>query len=188
MHAIQTRAAVPRGLWTVDRERSSVEFSIRHLMVATVRGRFGGFEGTLDAAGPGPPRAVGAVEVATIDTGEAIRDERLRGPDFFDAGRSPTIRFASRAVEQRDGNRFRIVGELTIKDTTREIELHASEANVRDGCLELDLRGELSRRDFGIESDELLEAGISDKVRLALRISLVRIPTPIPVGPVRETT
>lgn len=162
---------VPAGTWTVDPRRSRVGFSIRHLMVATVKGRFADCEGTLDARGA--PRAFGSVQAATIDTGDAVRDERLRSSDFFDADRIPEIRFASRELGQADGA-LRIVGDLTIKDTTRAIELGASAGVARDGHLELDLRGELSRGEFGIESDELLEAGISDRVKLVLSISLVR--------------
>jgi polyisoprenoid-binding protein YceI len=175
-----TTALAPAGIWAVDPRRSRAGFSIRHLMVATVKGHFADCEGTLDARGPSPPRAFGNVRAATIDTGNAVRDERLRSSDFFDADRFPEIRFASRELDQADGV-LRIVGDLTIKDTTRPIEFRASVDAARNGHLELDLRGELSRGEFGIESDELLEAGISDKVKLLLRISLVKTTAP-PAG------
>src|SRR6202022_3659844 len=87
---------VPPGTWHVDPAHSSVEFEIKHMMIATVRGRFRGFEGTPTAPG-----------------------------DFFDGGGYPEIRFESTRVEALGGSRFRILGDLTIKDTTREIELEA---------------------------------------------------------------
>lgn len=167
-----TASTIPASTWTVDRERSTVELKLRHLVVATVRGRFASFAGTLDIDEAGPQSASGAVHVATIDTGDATRDERLRGAEFFDCARYPEIRFASSSIESR-GDRLRIVGELTIKDRTREIELLARRRGAASERLELEVSGELRRSEFGIESAELLEAGISDRVELALHLSLV---------------
>lgn len=165
---------VPVATWTVDPRRSTVGFKIRHLLIATVRGRFTDFEGTLEVGERGPLRACGTVRTATIDTGDPIRNERLSGPEFFDTATSSEMRFVSMSVEPVDGETLRIVGDLTIRDTTREVELRARRTAAVGERLELDVDGELSRSDFGIESAQLLEAGISDRVELALHVSLVK--------------
>src|SRR4051794_37958655 len=115
---------VPAGTWRVDPTHSSVGFEVKHLMIATVRGRFTEFEGTIEAAedDPSNSRAWGSVKVASIDTGDADRDAHLRSPDFFDVERYPEARFESTRVEHMEGGRYRMAGDLTIKDETREVE------------------------------------------------------------------
>lgn len=172
--ALHAEAVVPAGSWMVDRERSTVEFGIRHLLLVPLKGRFEEFEGTLVVDRAGDAVARGLVRAASIETGDATRDERLRGSEFFDAERWPAIRFASERVERLDTSRLRIVGELTIRDATRELELTARRTSATRDGIELALTGELSRSAFGVESRQLLEAGISDRVELLLRVWLVR--------------
>ena len=95
------------------------------MMISTVRGRFRVFDGTLEAAedDPANSRAWGSIKVASIDTGNAERDEHLRSPDFFDADRYPEIRFASTRVAHVEGGTYNVWGDLTIKDVTREVEI-----------------------------------------------------------------
>jgi polyisoprenoid-binding protein YceI len=121
---------VPAGTWHVDPSHSSVAFEVKHLMIATVRGHFGDFEGTIEAAedDPANSRVYGSVRVASIDTGNADRDEHLRGPDFFDVGRYPEARFESTRIEHIEGGHYRLAGNLTIKDETREVEF--------EGCVD----------------------------------------------------
>lgn len=171
---LRADAVVPAGSWMVDCEHSTVGFGIRHLLLVPLKGRFREFEGTLRLDRSGDALARGLVRTATIETGDATRDERLRGSDFFDAERWPAIRFASTQVEQIDASRFRIVGQLTIRDATRELELTARRTAASPDGIELRLTGELSRSAFGVESAQLLQAGISDRVELALRVRLVR--------------
>lgn len=170
-HATATARAVPQGAWTVIPECSRVGFAIRHLAVATVRGRFREFAGTLNAADPAAPWGEGRVVVASIDTGEPVRDERLRGPDYFDAARHPEIRFATSAVE-RAGAELQIAGDLEIKGTVRRIILSGRAEPAGRGEMRLELRGEVRRSEFGVESRELLEAGVADRVRLELDLVL----------------
>ncbi len=174
MQIIDATPVVPASTWTVDPLHSSVAFKLRHLMVMPVRGRFTVFEGTLAVARDGRARAYGAVQAATIDTSDAIRDERLRGPDFFDTANSPEIAFASSSIKTLDDETLLIAGDLTIRGTTRGIELRARRTAVAAERIELELEGALRRSDFGIESAQLLEAGISDRVELALRVSLTK--------------
>jgi polyisoprenoid-binding protein YceI len=154
-HPVVHDAIAPPGTWHVDATQSEIGFAVRHIMVATVSGRFTGFDGTLEVSYDGVAKAAGTIRAATIDTNEPVRDARLRSDDFFDVERYPTITFVSTAIEQLDGGRFRIVGQLTIRRVTREIEL---EAVVRGAARDvsgderttLELRGELSHRAFGV--------------------------------------
>ena len=108
---------VPLGTWNVDPTHSSVEFSIKHMMIATVRGRFKDFEGTIEAAEDiNDSKVVGVVRTASVDTNEPTRDEHLRGADFFDAERYPEARFESRRIVPLGGPNFRVIGDLTLKD------------------------------------------------------------------------
>ena len=141
-------------------------------MVTVVRGGFTGFDACLETDSAGVLRAAGAVRVDTIDTGHALRDEHLRGTAYFDAAGHPEIGFASTAIDL-DGEEIRMVGELTIKGTTRPIELHGHVTLVDDRAV-LDVSGALRRREFGIDSSELLDAGIADKVTPTLHLSLVQ--------------
>lgn len=162
----------PAGSWVIDPARSSVRFTIRHLMVATVHGHFGGFTGSLRLDDDGGARAAGTVHVATLHTGNRIRDERLHDPEFLDTDQHPDIRFHSTAIEEADEDAWTITGELTIKRTTRPIRLRAQRVATANGLLELELHGELSRSEFGITSAELLNAGISNTVKLELHVTL----------------
>lgn len=175
-------SVVPAGKWSVDAPRSSVAFAVKHMVVATVNGRFHEFAGMLEM-GSGAPRATGVVKAASIDTNESVRDEHLRdSPDFFDVERYPEISFNSTRIDYLDGGRLRIVGALTMRGVTREIELDAQLGGTRreaggDEWIELELRGELNRRDFGLTWNQALETGgalLGNKVKIALDISAVR--------------
>ena len=166
----------PAGTWVIDPPRSTVRFAIRHLMVATVHGHFDGLTGSLRVDDDGAARAAGAVHAATLHTGNAIRDGRLHGPEVFDTDRYPDIRLCSTAIEEADAGTWTITGELTIKRTTRPIQLRARRVAAADNMLELKLNGQLTRSEFGISSEELLNAGISDTVKLELHVTLAPAP------------
>jgi polyisoprenoid-binding protein YceI len=169
------------GLWQVDPVHSVVEFRVRHMMIATVKGRFRDFDGTIDACEV--PSVAGTIRVASLETLDARRDEHLRSPDFFDAERFREISFEACAIEfSGDDRRFLVPGELTIKDVTRPILL--------DGVFQgfgvhpnggeriaFGLRGELDRTDFGLVWNRALETGgmlVGNTVELALNISAMR--------------
>ena len=173
---------VPAGKWSVDASRSSVTFAVKHMMLATVKGRFREFDGMLEI-GSGAPRATGVVKAASIDTSESVRDEHLRSsPDFFDVEGHPEISFNSTRIDYLDGGRLRIVGELTMRGVTRETELDAQLKRPRpeaDGGerITLELRGELDRRDFGLTWNQRLDTGgalLGNKVKIAVEISAVK--------------
>ena len=175
---------VPAGRWRVDPAHSSVAFEVKHMMISTVRGHFREFDGTLDAAedDPADSRAWGSVYVASIDTGNAERDEHLRSADFFDAARYPEIRFASTRVAHVEGGTYHVWGDLTIKDVTREVEVSATVegagqdpwGNERVGIA---IRGEIDRTDFGLRWQQKLATGgllVGENVRVLADISAVR--------------
>src|ERR1051325_11246818 len=109
--------------WTIDAAHSSAEFSVKHLMIATVRGRMSIARGEVDydPAQPAAPRVDAELEVATINTGAAQRDAHLRSPDFFDAANHPTIRFVATRAEPIDAPRGRLHGDLTIRGVTKPV-------------------------------------------------------------------
>jgi polyisoprenoid-binding protein YceI len=173
---------MPIGKWSVDPSRSSVRFALKHMMLATVRGCFREFEGTLEI-GSGDLQAMGVLKTASIDTNEPVRDKHLRdSPDFFDIESYPEISFTSTQIVSVDDGRFRIVGDLTMRGVTGEIALDAKVDRTRhdaddDERIELDLRGELNRRDFGLTWNQALETGgalLGNKVKIALEISAVK--------------
>jgi polyisoprenoid-binding protein YceI len=175
-------SVVPAGKWSVDAPRSSIAFAVKHMMLATVKGHFREFDGMLEI-GSGAPRATGVVKTASIDTSEAVRDEHLRSsPDFFDVERYPEITFNSTRIDYLDRGRLRIVGDLTMRGVTRKIELDAQLNDTRheaddDERIELELRGKLNRRDFGLTWNQALETGgalLGNKVKIALEIAAAR--------------
>jgi polyisoprenoid-binding protein YceI len=178
-----TTIAVPTGTWNVDPAHSKVGFAVKHMGIATVRGEFSGFAGTLEIGEDlSSAKAYGTVKVETIDTSEQQRDEHLRSADFFDAAQYPELKFKSTSIEALDDEEFRITGNLTLHGVTNEVVLHADVqgtdvdpwGNNRVG---LEVTGQLSRGDYGMKFNQALGSGnmlVSDKVKLALDISAVK--------------
>lgn len=177
-----TSAIVPAGTWNIDASHSTIGFSVKHMMIATVRGRFTQFAGSLDADEYGAVKIDGIVQAASIDTNEGQRDEHLRSPDFFDAANHPQIRFASTSLAPTAADEYRITGALTIKGMTREVTLDATVNGAGtdpwgNERIALEARGTISRKDFGLNWNQLLEAGgvlVGDKITLILDLSTVK--------------
>ena len=111
--------------WNLDATHSGINFSIRHMVVSKVRGRFARFGGLLNLDDGDLTRSVveATIDASSIDTGTPQRDEHLRSADFFDVEQFPEIRFRSRRIERIEDARYRVVGDLTIRDVTREVAL-----------------------------------------------------------------
>jgi polyisoprenoid-binding protein YceI len=180
----QGMVRVPAGTWNLDPAHSSAAFEVKHMMIATVRGHFREFGGRLDAAeeDPANSRVTGWAKVASIDTGNAERDAHLRSAEFFDAERYPEIRFASTRIQHVDGGDYRVSGELTIKDVTREVEMTATVegaaedpwGNERVG---ISVRGTIDRTDFGLTWQQRLQGGgllVGERVSILVDVSAVR--------------
>src|SRR3954447_23461502 len=109
-----TATTIPTGTWTVDPAHSKVGFAVKHMGIATVRGEFTEFDGTLEIAGDlSSAKAYGTVKVASVDTNEPQRDAHLRSADFFDADTYEDVAFESTRIEAIDEDTYRIVGNLT---------------------------------------------------------------------------
>jgi polyisoprenoid-binding protein YceI len=174
---------VPTGTWHVDPAHSSVEFEVKHMMIATVRGRFRDFEGTIHAAEDiANSRVHGVVKTASIDTNEPDRDAHLRSADFLDAERYPESRFESKLIEPLGDARYRVVGDLTIKDLSREVQFEATVGGAErdpwgNDRVGVRLRGSIDRNDFRLNWQRLLETGgflVGDEVRLVVDVSAVK--------------
>src|SRR3954447_1528119 len=120
----RTSPVVPAGAWRVDPVHSSVQFAVKHMGIATVRGKFTRFEGALEVHEDlASSRAYGKVDAASIDTDEPDRDAHLRSPDFFDVEKYPEITFESTRVEPIDEDSSTVYGNLTMHGVTKEIRL-----------------------------------------------------------------
>jgi polyisoprenoid-binding protein YceI len=172
---------IPSGTYNVDPTHSNVGFEVRHMGIATVRGAFKQFTGTVDATGDAP-RLEGSVEVPSIDTGESNRDGHLQSPEFFDAEQHPQITFSSTQTEATPEGAIKLVGEITIKGTTKPIELTGALAengqdpwgNERIG---FEVEGKIDRRDFDLKWNQTLPNGnllVSNDVKLVISVSAVK--------------
>src|SRR5438552_4117311 len=121
--AVKPETTIPSGTWSIDPVWSSLGFEVKKLGLATIKGRALGFEGTV--TGGESPTIEGTVDVSSITTFDETRDAHVQSPDFFDAERYPKIRFRSTSVVQR-GDELVVTGDLTIKGTTRPIELRGT--------------------------------------------------------------
>ena len=176
--------AIGTTTWNLDATHTSIEFSVKHLMISTVKGRFGSFTGTVvvDEAHPERAKIEVAIDVASIDTRTEQRDAHLRSADFFDAEQFPKITFVGTRLEGDPNGEFTLVGDLTIKGTTREIALHGeNEGRGKDPWggerVGFSLKGKFSRGDFGITWNAALETGgvvVSDEVKLSIDAEFVK--------------
>jgi len=171
------------GTWNVDPVHSSVEFAVKHMMISNVKGRFRSFEGTvqLDEANPTASSVTAAIDTASVDTSEPQRDAHLRSADFFDVEQFPKMTFGSKRVALVDDTHAKVIGDLTIRDVTREVVLDVEyEGQIRDAWgkqrAAFTAKTELNRKDFGLNWNKLIETGgvvVGDKVRVTLNIAAV---------------
>ena len=164
--------------WQIDLAHSEVLFSVKHMMISTVRGKFSRFSGTVDANEQNPTDAQIAVQIeaASLDTGNEQRDGHLRSPDFVDADNWPSIRFDGTRIEGNVADEFSLYGDITIRDVTREIELRVTnEGSVVDpwgwSRIGFSAKTKLDRRDFGLLYNQALEAGgfvVGDEIEISI--------------------
>ena len=172
------------GTWTIDPSHTGIGFVARHAMVTKVRGSFTEFEGTLDLNGADPSSSSAnlTVQLASIDTGNADRDGHVKGPDFFDVEKNPTMTFTTTSVKQTDDDEFVLVGDLTIKGVTKPVEIKVEAdgvvtdpfGNTRAG---FEGSAEISRKDFDLTWNVPLDGGgvlVSDKIKIHLDVSAIK--------------
>ena len=155
--------------WNIDSSHSQAEFTVKHMMITKVRGRFADVEGAilLNEASPEESSVKVEIDAASIDTREEDRDAHLRSEDFLNAEAHPTLTFESRRIEGleiEEGTQFRVIGDLTIRGTTKEVELNATfEGRGQDpwGNQRVAFSADttIDRRDFGLTWNQALETG-----------------------------
>jgi polyisoprenoid-binding protein YceI len=174
-----------KATYTIDPAHSSVQFSVRHLMISTVRGTFSGVKGTVihDSDDPSAGALDAEIDVNTVSTGDEKRDGHLKAPDFFDVAAFPVMTFKSTQVTKGPDTSYTVVGHLTLHGVTKPLTLDVEEVSeeakdpwgsTRIGAT---AKGKLKRSDFGLVWNAVLETGgvmISDEVKLEFDLQLVK--------------
>lgn len=169
--------------WTIDPSHSVVEFSVRHMMISTVKGRFNNVQGTITDVADDPSLSSVEVQIdpASINTGDDKRDAHLKSPDFFDVERYPVMTFKSTRIEGTRAN-FTVTGDLTLKDQTRPVTLQATfngEGQNPYGktIASFSATTSLNRKDWGLNWNVALETGgvlVSDTIKLEMEVQAVK--------------
>lgn len=168
-------------IWTIDPAHTDVEFAVKHMMIATVKGRFSDIKGTAEVPEAGEPTINVTIRVGSIDTRQEQRDAHLRSPDFFDVENHPEMRFVStKTVSAADG--WKISGNLTIKGVTKPVTLDVTnEGTGRDPWgnerMGVSASTKIDRREFGLTWNAALEAGgflVGDDVKISVNAELLK--------------
>lgn len=170
--------------WTIDSSHSAVNFSVRHLVIAKVRGRFAKFEGHVafdDATGK-PTRVVASIDAASVDTRDDKRDAHLRSADFFDVEKHPKLTFESTSLEARGKDHFVLRGNLSLHGVTKEIALDVTEeGRAKDPWggerAAFSAKGSLDRKEYGLTWNQALEAGgvlVGEKIDIEIEVEAVK--------------
>ncbi|HEX3051440.1 MAG TPA: YceI family protein [Aggregatilineaceae bacterium] len=170
--------------WQIDNAHSSVQFSVRHMMITNVRGEFERFSGDLNLNEDDPTQSTVKVEIetASINTREQRRDDHLRSADFFDAATYPTMTYVSKQVVRTGDNTAKMIGDLTIKDQTREVTLDVEFMGQGKNpwgatVAGFNARGKINRKDFGLNWNVALETGgwlVGDDINIAIELEVVK--------------
>ena len=169
--------------WNIDPSHSAAEFSVRHLMITNVKGRFGQLSGSieLDTDHPETSRVDVTIDATSIDTRDEKRDTHLRSADFFDTEKFPTLTFKSTSVKKA-GDGFEVTGDLTMHGVTKSITLEVDElsapgkdpwGNTRVGT---SAKAKINRKDWGLNWNAALETGgvlVGEQVKISIDVSLV---------------
>lgn len=168
--------------WKIDPAHTSIGFTVRHMVIAKVHGRFKSFDGGVTFDGDRAVSADVRIDAASIDTQVEARDGHLRSADFFDVAAWPTLTFRSSRMERVGGDRYRVVGELTIHGVTREVAIDAeflgrmvdpfgTERIAFSGTTHID------RKDFGLTWNKAVETGgvlVGDRIDIQLEVQAVK--------------
>jgi polyisoprenoid-binding protein YceI len=170
--------------FSLDAAHSSFEFSVRHMVISSTKGRFAKFDATaqIDEANLANSSATITIDTNSIDTREEARDNHLRSADFFDAANHPTMTYVTKRIEPKGGNDYRIIGDLTVRGMTHEVPLQAEVTgpikdpygNTRYG---ISAEGKINRKEWGLNWNAVMEAGgllVGDDVKLSAELELVQ--------------
>jgi polyisoprenoid-binding protein YceI len=172
--------------WQIDSAHSQIQFTVRHMMISNVRGRFENFTGVVEFNEQDPARSKVDVQIeaASINTKEPQRDAHLRSPDFFDADKYPYITFKSKRITVKDANHGYLVGDLTIRDVTREVTLdveYAGQAKSPWGTVSAGFSAmtKINRKDWNLTWNQALETGgvlVGDEITVNIELEIVKQP------------
>lgn len=173
-------STIQNGTYAIDASHSNVEFAVKHMMITTVKGRFGDVKGTVTLPESGQPVVDVTIGAASIDTRVEARDTHLRSADFFDVETYPELRFVSTKVQRTDDG-YKLTGDLTIRGVTKPVTLTVSEEGTGvdpwgNQKAAYSATGKFSRSEFGLNWNAALETGgvlVSDEVKIAIDAQLV---------------
>ena len=185
--ALLVPSLIQAATWKSDPKHASVQFAVRHLMVATVRGTFDKFDvtATIDENDISQSSVEATIEVASVNTRNEKRDNHLRGADFFDVAKHPTITFKSKAVEKIQDHTYKVIGDLTLMGVTQEVVLNVSGSPkaIQDPWGNSRLGGAatttINRTDYGLTHNTVLESGgvaIGEEIKITIDIEFVQAP------------
>jgi polyisoprenoid-binding protein YceI len=179
-----TAAATALGTWTIDPAHSHVEFAVRHMMITTVKGRFGVVHGRVRIDDTDATKGEADIEIDadSIDTREAQRDAHLKSADFFDVEKFPKLTFKSSRISDVKGDNFKLHGDLTIHGVTRPVTLDATaEGRGKDPWggerAGFTARTQIKRSDYGLTYNQALETGgflVGDDIKISIDVELVK--------------
>ncbi len=183
--AVAAPALAGASTWAIDPAHTSAQFGVKHLMVSTVRGQLGKVNGTvtIDENDPTKSSVEATIDATGINTREPKRDDHLRGPDFLDTGKYPTITFKSKKVERVSDTHYKVTGDLTMHGVTREVvlDVEGSPKPMQDPMGNTKLGGvaktTLNRQDFGIAWSKSLDGGgvvVGDNVDVIIDVELAK--------------
>jgi len=169
--------------WVIDPSHSEIFFKVRHLVIATVTGRFEKFEGTLVSESDdfSNARIEFTADVDSINTNARDRDTHLKSVDFFDAANHPKLMFKSKSFKKEKDSRYKLIGDITIRGITSELILDVEYGGAMkdpwgNEKVGFELEGKLNRKQFGLKWDAITEAGgavVGDEVKLQLNVELI---------------
>ena len=170
--------------WQIDSAHSQIQFSVRHMMISNVRGRFENFTGVVEFNEQDPTQSKVdiQIEAASVNTREAQRDGHLKSPDFFNADKYPYLTFKSKRIEKTDATHGRVVGDLTIRDVTKEAVLnveYAGQAKSPWGTTSAGFSAttKINRKDWGLTWNQTLETGgvlVGDEISVNVDLEIVK--------------
>lgn len=170
--------------WQIDQTHSEISFKVKHLVISTVSGKFTSFEGTAEAeaADFSDAKISFSADIDSITTGNEQRDGHLKSPDFFDAAGHPKMTFVSSSLKPKSGNEYLLKGDLTIRGTTKPVELSVEFGGTQNDfygntVAGFEINGKINRQEFGLAWSAVTEAGgivVSDEVKLHINVELIR--------------
>jgi polyisoprenoid-binding protein YceI len=169
--------------WTIDTAHTEVGFKVKHLVVSTVSGKFTTFDGKLESEKDdfSDAKISFTADINSIHTGNEQRDNHLKSADFFDAANHPKLIFTSTAVE-KDGNDYKITGDLTIRETTKQVVLNAEFGGIEKSpygqiVAGFEITTKINRQEFGLTWGALTEAGglvVANDVKIVVNVELIK--------------